>query len=62
LKLRYWKFEAVEKEKPELKLKVASNKKLELRLAIRKPLSPKKSRVLLARLVFREVERLEAGK
>jgi hypothetical protein len=62
LKLRYWKFEAVEKEKPELKLKVASNKKLELRLAIRKPLSPKKSRVLLARLVFREVDRLEAGK
>ncbi len=52
----------MEKEKPELKLKVASNKKLELRLAIRKPLSPKKSRVLLARLVFREVERLEAGK
>jgi hypothetical protein len=62
LKLRYWKFEAVEKEKPELMLKVASNKKLELRLAIRKPLSPKKSRVLLARLVFREVDRLEAGK
>jgi hypothetical protein len=62
LKLRYWKFEAVEKEKPELMLKVASNKKLELTLAIRKPLSPKKSRVLLARLVFREVDRLEAGK
>lgn len=50
------------KEKPELMLKVASNKKLELTLVIRKPFSPKKSRVLLARLVFRDVDRLEVGK
>lgn len=62
MKLRYWKAEAVAKEKPELMLKVASNKKLELTLVIRKPFSPKKSRVLLARLVFRDVDRLEVGK
>ena len=51
--------DAVVKEKPELMLNVASNKKLELTLVIRKPLSPKKSRVLLAKLVFREEVRID---
>jgi hypothetical protein len=40
LKLRYWKVDAVEKEKPVFTLNVASNKNLELTLVIKKPVIP----------------------
>ncbi len=48
MKFRYWKVEYVVNENPEAWLNVASNRKAEFVLAIKNPLSPKKSRVLLA--------------
>jgi hypothetical protein len=62
LKFKYWKVEYVENENPESVLKLASNRKAELVLVIKNPLSPKKSRVLLVSEKLTLAERVLVGK
>lgn len=52
----------MENENPESVLKLASNRKAELVLVIKNPLSPKKSRVLLVSEKLTLAERVLVGK